>query len=108
MADQERTEFQDVLARALELSPIERMAIIEELAASFKEAWHRGDIDVSDDAPFSPEEIAELTRVEPLPPAEVVALGLLGTWSHKMIGDGAEWVNEQKRKRRERRKWSTP
>lgn len=78
--------------------------MIEELAASF-----RGEFDVStagEDAPFTPEEIAELMQVEPLAPADVAAEGLLGTWAG--VADGAEWVNEQKRKRKERRKWSTP
>ena len=73
--------------------------MIEELAASFKDEFDRAPIDEA----FSPEEITELMQVDPLPPAEVVAQGLLGTWAD--IDDGAEWVNEQKRKRKERGKW---
>jgi hypothetical protein len=61
-----------------------------------------------DNTPLTAEEIAELMRIEPLSPAEIAAEGLLGTWADLNISDGAEWVNEQKRKRKERRKWSAP
>lgn len=103
MTRQSSDQFQEALTLALQLSPSERLAMIEELAASFGDEAFASD---EDDAPFTPEEIAELMRVEPLPPAEVVAQGLLGTWADKNIEDGAAWVNEQKRKRRERRQWS--
>jgi hypothetical protein len=93
-------EFQEVLSLALELSPSERIAMIEELAASFRQ-----DPEPADEAPLTPEEITAMMRVEPLPPAQVVAQGLLGTWAHLGITDGAEWVNAQKRKRKARRKW---
>ena len=47
----------------------------------------------------------ELLRSEPMTGAEIIAAGLTGTWADLGIEDGAEWVNEQKRKRRERNKW---
>lgn len=94
--------FKEVLTQALQLPPAERLAMIEQLAASFRasvpapsanpEAW-------------TAQEIADLVHVEPLPPAEVAAQGLIGTWADLDIGDGAEWVNEQKRLRSERHKW---
>jgi len=55
--------------------------------------------------PYTPEEVAAMMRVQPLPPKEVIALGLTGKWADMGITDGAEWVNEQKRKRRERSKF---
>jgi hypothetical protein len=110
MVKQISPEFHRALSEALKLSPFERMAMIEELAASFKdELATSSELPSEEDRPpFTAEELAELTKVEPLPPAEVVALGLLGTWADMGIEDGAEWVNQQKQKRRERRKWSKP
>lgn len=105
MAEYSSPEFQETLTRALELSPAERMAMIAELAASFQAEFFV-ESPSSDDQPFTISEIAELMHVEPLPPAEVIAQGLLGTWASKNIQDGTAWVNERKTKRRERRKWS--
>ncbi len=95
MSEKTSPQFYKVLAEALELALSERLAMIEELAASVK-----GQLDnaaASEETSFSPEEIAELTQVDPRTPSQVVAEGLLGTWTG--ISDGAEWVNEQKRKR---------
>lgn len=41
-------------------------------------------------------------QVTPLSGAEIVARGLTGTWAHLGISNGADWVNGQKRNRRER------
>lgn len=106
MAEYVSPEFQETLTRALELSPAERMAMIAELVASFQAEFFAESPSL-DDQPFTSSEIAELMQVEPLPPAEVIARGLLGTWTSKNIEDGAAWVNERKAKRRERHKWST-
>ena len=58
--------------------------------------------------PWTEEELAELMRVEPKTGAEIVAeieVGLIGDgWSHVKVS-GAEWVEEQRRKRKERRGW---
>jgi len=40
-----------------------------------------------------------MMKVEPMTGAEIVAAGLTGGWADMGIADGAEWVNEQKRKR---------
>lgn len=58
-----------------------------------------------DSEPLTEAEIKTLMTPDPLPPKEVIALGLTGTWAHLGINDGAEWVNEQKRKQWERNKW---
>ena len=42
---------------------------------------------------------------EPLTGAEIVARGLTGGWEDIGIADSVAWVEEQKRKRRERHKW---
>lgn len=54
---------------------------------------------------MSAEEAAAYLAVEPLPPAEVAAKGVLGTWADMGIEDGAAWVNEQKAKRKARLQW---
>ena len=50
-------------------------------------------------------ELAALIRPEPKTGAEIVALGHTGGWEHKGITDSVAWVQEQRRKRRERRGW---
>ena len=59
---------------------------------------------LADDS-LQPGEVTELMTVDPLPPAEIVKQGLLGTWSDLGIVDGAEWVNSNKKTHRESRKW---
>lgn len=101
-------QFHEALNLALQLSPSERMAMIGELAASFRSEFEGLGDTASDDEPFTPNEIVDLLTIAPLPPDEVAAQGRLGTWGDMGITDGAEWVNAQKHKRKERRKWSAP
>ena len=54
---------------------------------------------------FTEEEIKELLTFIPTSGAEIAAMGLIGGWEHKGITDSVEWVNEQRRQRRERNKW---
>ncbi|MBN1564000.1 MAG: hypothetical protein JXA10_09175 [Anaerolineae bacterium] len=100
MMNPNATQFEELVAQALQLSLSERLRLIERVAASFN-----APAPDPDDPPFTDDEIAELLHVKPLPPTEMAALGLFGGWADMGITDGAEWVNEQKRKRRERRKW---
>lgn len=89
------------------LTSVERLAVLEALASMVR-ADHEPPSAVApddDEPPLTREELAALLQVEPLSGAEIVARGLTGTWAHLGISDGAEWVNEQKRKRRERRQW---
>ncbi len=51
---------------------------------------------------WTPEEIDKALKVEPMTGAEIVASGLLGGWKDEGIKDSAAWVEEQRRKRRER------
>ena len=50
----------------------------------------------------TPEEIDKALKVEPMTGTEIVASGLLGGWKDEEIMDSAAWVEEQRRKRRER------
>jgi hypothetical protein len=93
--------YSKVLTQALQLPPAERLAMIEQLAASFRATMPPA----ADPEAWTAQEIADLMRVEPLPPAEVAGQGLIGTWVDLGITDGAEWVNEQKRLRGERHQW---
>jgi hypothetical protein len=69
-----------------------------------------GDVDITLEIPnldeqFTEDEIKELLTFTPTSGAEVVAAGLIGGWEHKGITDPVEWVEEQRRKQKERRKW---
>lgn len=80
----------EILEQAKKLSSAEREELAQALIAM--NTW-------------SDEELDDLLTVEPLTGAEIVAQGLTGTWDNLDIGDGAEWVNEQRRKRQAQRKW---
>ncbi len=59
-----------------------------------------------EDRPWMEDELEELLRPEPpMTGAEIVAAGLTGGWEHLGIEDSVEWLNEQKRRRKEQRKW---
>lgn len=58
-----------------------------------------------EEQPLTDAEIQELMRPNPKTGAEIVALGHTGGWEHKEITDSVEWIAEQRRKRREQRKW---
>lgn len=108
MLTQTSTHFTRTLEQALTLSLEERIALVQAVVASFSTLSDENS--TVDDLPLTEAEITELMTVDPLPPAEIVKLGLTGTWAHLNIPDGADWVNEQKRNRRERkkRKWQQP
>ncbi|MEZ4639402.1 MAG: hypothetical protein R2873_16180 [Caldilineaceae bacterium] len=100
--------YQEALTLALQLPPLERIAMIAELASSVAENAAPTDTSTLADDSFDPDEVAELMTVDPLSPHEIVKQGLLGTWSDFGIADGAEWVNTNKKTRRESRKWQMP
>lgn len=52
---------------------------------------------------FTDEEIEELLTFTPKSGKEVVELGLTGGWEDMGITDSVAWVEEQRRKRKERR-----
>ena len=60
-----------------------------------------------EERPWTEEEIQEMLKPStPLTGAEIVKLlEEEGGWEHMGITDGAEWVEEQRRKRREQNQW---
>lgn len=69
-----------------------------------------GDVDItleiSDTAEqFTEEGIKDLLTFTPTSGAEIVASGLVGGWEDMGITDPVTWVEEQRRKQRERRGW---
>lgn len=69
-----------------------------------------GEVDITIEVPnldeqFTEEEIKELLTFKPASGAEVVAKGLVGGWEHKGITDSVAFVEELRRKQRERRGW---
>jgi len=53
-------------------------------------------------ADWTSEELAEALKIQPLTGAEMIAAGLAGGW--KIDESGAEWVDRQRRERREQRR----
>lgn len=104
-----KTTFRHVLEQALELEPEEQLHLAEELTGRIRVLLAgRGSTLPEPDPenePLTEAEIAELLRSDPMTGAEIIAAGLTGTWADLNIEDGAEWVNEQKRKRQERNQW---
>jgi hypothetical protein len=57
------------------------------------------------DQDFTDEEIKALLTFSPRSGKEIVESGLVGGWEHKGITDPVEWVEEQRRKLKERNRW---
>lgn len=92
----------DILQQVKALSPQERDELVTRLLAMQQEAPSRVE---DEDADWSEDELAELLQIRPMTGAEIVAAGLTGGWADLDIPDGATWVEEQRRKRRERHQW---
>ena len=54
---------------------------------------------------FTDEEIKELLTFTPKSGKEIVEQGLIGGWEDMGITDSVAWVEEQRRKERERNRW---
>lgn len=61
-------------------------------------------IDLGPETGWSSEEVARALKVEAMTGAEIVAAGFTGGWEGEGIADGAEWVDRQRRARREQRR----
>lgn len=67
-----------------------------------------GEVEVAIELPaqsWSDDELHKLMQPEPLTGSEIVAAHLTGGWKDGEIDDGAAWVNEQRRRRKEARGW---
>lgn len=61
--------------------------------------------EAADNEDFTEEEIRELRAIKPKSGREIVESGLTGGWEHKGITDSVAWVEEQRRKQKERKRW---
>jgi hypothetical protein len=61
-------------------------------------------IEVAPEAGWSSAELAHALKIEPMTGAEIIAAGLAGGWESEGIEDGGEWVDRQRRRRREQRR----
>lgn len=59
----------------------------------------------SDISPLTDDDITRLMQTTPMTGAEIVAAGLTGGWRDLDISDGTAWVEDVRRKRKERRSW---
>ncbi len=67
-----------------------------------------GRVEISIEIPtetWTDEELHQLMHPEPMTGSEIVAAQLTGGWSDAGIIDGAAWVQEQRRKRKDQREW---
>lgn len=69
-----------------------------------------GDVDITLEIPnldeqFTQAEIQDLLTFTPTSGADIVAAGLVGGWEDMNITDPVVWVEEQRRKQKERRAW---
>jgi hypothetical protein len=60
---------------------------------------------VLEDTEWTDEEIAEMMRSEPKTGAEIADSDVIGSWAHKGITDSVEFVENLRRKCREKRTW---
>ncbi len=58
-----------------------------------------------EDRPWTDEEIRDMMMSTPKTGAEIVAAGHTGGWEDYGITDSVEWLEEQRRKRREQLGW---
>jgi len=95
--------FEEILDQVLKLDRAEQERLASMLHDRLAEYDNTGE--PTGIEPYTPEEVAAMMRPQKLTPGEMETQGLIGGWADMGITDGAEWVNEQKRKRRERNKW---
>ena len=98
----------DLLTQQVEkLSQRDQLLFLERLVAMIRNQLEETtEIDADSDVTWTDEEIAELlTPKEPMTGKKMVEAGLIGGWEHMGIEDSAEWVNEQRAKRRKKLNW---
>lgn len=62
-------------------------------------------IERAESEPLPDDDVDHLMLTEPITGAAIVAAGLTGGWSDQDIEDGQTWVDDQRRKRKDRRAW---
>lgn len=75
------------------------------LPASLPPGEARITLEITPESVWSPEDLEQALRIEPLTGAEIAKRGLLGGWADQNLPEGAEWVEIQRQKRREQSGW---
>lgn len=95
--------LEEVVNQALRLAPQDQARRVARVATAMGQELAAPQPE--DVEPLTDEEIADMLRPEPMTGTEIVAAGLTGGWADMGITDGAEWVQEQRRKRWEQHVW---
>lgn len=91
----EVTEDREVTIKLPDDFPVGEAELVIAVESDYEESMS------VDEPPLTDAEIdGLLTRKPAMTGAEIIAAGLTGIWKHKGIEDSVEWVNEQRRKRR--------
>ncbi|MDQ7026756.1 MAG: hypothetical protein Q9P01_11005 [Anaerolineae bacterium] len=85
-----------------------RITVDGRIEAELPDGWQVGDVLI--EVPikqeiWTDEEIEELMQSDPQSGAEIAAADEIGAWSDRGIEDSVAFVEEMRRKRRERRQW---
>jgi len=62
-------------------------------------------IEIPAEPKWTADELKRALQTTPMTGAEIVEAGLTGGWEDQGITDSVAWVEEQRRKRRERHQW---
>jgi hypothetical protein len=95
----------DVYQQARTLSADDRQELVKLLVNLDDTQVTNDNEDELLDTEWTIEEIKNLLTTKPMTGAEIVASGLAGGWADQNIGDGVEWVSEQRAKRQKRLSW---
>ena len=103
-------ELELLTSQVEKLTPHEQLLLIERIVALLKRnpVTHKEKYELDSEDSWTEEELAELKELissqQALSGKEIVekhtTLGNIGSWADMGITDGAEWVNQQKAKRR--------
>lgn len=97
--------FEELVNQALRLDTLDQARLLARLAVTLQAQLANKTGELTNTEPYTPEEVEAMMQYNPLTPEEAEAQGLIGGWADMNIADGAEWVNEKKRQRRERNAW---
>lgn len=78
------------------------------IEAELPDGWQAGEVLIEvpiEQEIWTDEELDELMQSEPQSGAEIAAAAEIGVWADRGIEDSVAFVEEMRRKRRERRQW---
>ncbi len=91
--------LEHVLSQATQLSIPDKLTLIAKIQQTIIEAFP-----ISDEPTWTPEEIAEMTTIQPLTGKEIIEQGLASGWEDLEV-DVATWVQQQRSKRQQNSQW---